>query len=192
VKPTAGVPARRTQTLKPGAPAPRALLSPSQRFLRPPRRLRYERSLVTPASDQLDAGTHAKPARSGLQAFHDVGDDSRYRRQLVPGRASAPRGQPLAREARSGRTRRSHSLFSRTVCRRRSATRAARLPDTSGTWHQVNSHTMCSRLEGYGLAWAPHVTVGCGGHQARRGEAERGSENGGVVVPPARRSGYSR
>src|SRR5207237_10490702 len=57
-------------------------------------------------------------------------------------------------------------------------------PITPGTWHQLNSHTIVFRPEGYGYALGAHVTVGLpAGVKLVGGQANGSSDSGSWTVP---------
>jgi hypothetical protein len=58
-------------------------------------------------------------------------------------------------------------------------------PTTAGTWHQVNTHTIVFRPEGYGYGLGANVTVALpAGVHLVGGHASGGSDDGSWSVPP--------
>ncbi len=75
--------------------------------------------------------------------------------------------------------------FSKTVSAALGSSMPPVSPITSGTWHQLDSHTIVFRPEGYGYGLGAHVTVGLpAGVKLVGGQANGSSEFGAWTVPP--------
>jgi peptidoglycan hydrolase-like protein with peptidoglycan-binding domain len=75
--------------------------------------------------------------------------------------------------------------FSKTVSAALGSSLPPVSPITSGTWHQVDSHTIVFQPEGYGYGLGSHVTIGLpAGVQLVGGQANGSSVNGAWTVPP--------
>ncbi len=113
-----------------------------------------------------------------------LGDRATEGDQLVPGRHA--RGQ-RGREPGTGNADRdqhpdhAHVLASRSA--RRSAVTCRRSgPNTPGTWHQVNDHTITFQPEGYGYGLGATVTVPLPGGVQLVGASRAARRPGGHVV----------
>jgi peptidoglycan hydrolase-like protein with peptidoglycan-binding domain len=74
--------------------------------------------------------------------------------------------------------------FSKTVSAALGTSMPPVSPITTGTWHQVNSHTIVFRPEGYGYGLGAHVTVGLpAGVKLVGGQANGSSDYGAWTVP---------
>jgi peptidoglycan hydrolase-like protein with peptidoglycan-binding domain len=75
--------------------------------------------------------------------------------------------------------------FSKTVSAALGGSMPPVSPITSGTWHQLDSHTIVFRPEGYGYGLGAHVTVGLpAAVKLVGGQANGSSEFGAWTVPP--------
>jgi peptidoglycan hydrolase-like protein with peptidoglycan-binding domain len=184
VTPTAGV--RQTYiTLKPGAPLRVHFAKPVAAVFYGPSGDRVTRHLVTPASDQL---TLARTAEAG--AIWVAGVPRTWETTAPTAVSWFPAGASaaaVANPAPGGQIRPDTPIsltFSRTVSAALGTSMPPVSPITSGTWHQVNSHTIVFRPEGYGYGLGAHVTVGLpAGVKLVGGRANGASENGTWSVP---------
>ena len=174
-------------TLRTGAPL-RVHFSEAGRggLVRAERPARSPATLVTPSQRRGDARAHGRGRLAcGSPAPRGRGRPRDRRSSAGSRRAPPPRRSPTRPPgARSSRTRTITLTFSKTVARRSARSMPPVSPITAGAWHQVNSHTIVFRPEGYGYGLGAHVKVASRRRSSSSAAGDRGPESGRGPCPP--------
>jgi peptidoglycan hydrolase-like protein with peptidoglycan-binding domain len=144
------------------------------------------RHAVTPASDEV---TLARTAEAGSVWVAGVPRGWETTRSTVvswfPAGAAAA---AVANPASGGQIKPNTPIsltFSKPVSSALNGAMPPVSPVTSGTWHQVNTHTIVFRPEGYGYGLGAHVTIGLpAGVKLIGGQANGTADDGSWTVPP--------
>ncbi len=185
VTPTASV-KQSYVTLKSGAPLQLHFTKPVAAVTYGPSAQQMKRHLVSPIDDQVtlarsaDAGSvwiSAVPrtwetAGPTVVSWFPAGTAAAAVANPAPGGTIKP-GTPIS------------LTFSKTVSAALDGKMPPVAPITPGTWHQVNSHTIVFRPEGYGYGLGAHVTVSLpAGVKLIGGTASGAATLGAWTVPP--------
>jgi peptidoglycan hydrolase-like protein with peptidoglycan-binding domain len=173
-------------TLASGAPLRIHFTQPVAAVWYGPSAEQMTRHAVTPASDQV---TLARAAVAGSVWVAGVPRTWETTRSTVvswfPAGAAAA---AVANPAPGGQIKPNTPIsltFSKTVSTALGTSMPPVSPVTAGTWHQVNSHTIVFRPQGYGYGLGAHVTVGLpAGVKLIGGQANGAAEDGSWTVPP--------
>ncbi|HEV3388449.1 MAG TPA: hypothetical protein VG057_05515, partial [Solirubrobacteraceae bacterium] len=185
VTPTASV--KRTYvTLKSGAPLRVHFSKPVAAVSYGPSGNQMARHLVTPTSDQL---TLARTAEAGSVWVSGVPRTWETTGPTVVSWFPAGTAAAAVANPAPGGTIKPNTSISLTFSKSVSAALDGKMPPvspiTQGVWHQVNSHTIVFRPEGYGYGLGAHVTVSLpAGVKLVGGQASGTATLGTWTVPP--------
>jgi peptidoglycan hydrolase-like protein with peptidoglycan-binding domain len=172
-------------TLASGAPLRLRFDKPVASISYGPSAAQLSRHVLTPASNQV---TLARQAEAGSIWVTGVPRTWETSKPVVVSWFPAGEGAAaVANPAPGGQIRPNTQIsltFSKTVSAALGGSMPPVSPVTSGTWHQLDSHTIVFRPEGYGYGLGAHVTVGLpAGVKLVGGQANGSSDYGAWTVP---------
>ena len=173
-------------TLKSGAPLRLHFTKPVAAVSYGPSAQQMARHPVTPTSDQL---TLARSAEAGSVWVAGVPRTWETTGPTVVSWFPAGTAAAAVANPAPGGTIKPNTPISLTFSKTVTAALDGKMPPvspiTAGVWHQVNSHTIVFRPEGYGYGLGAHVTVSLpAGVKLIGGQASGTAELGAWTVPP--------
>jgi len=184
VTPTAQV--RQTYvTLGSGAPLRLHFTKPVSAVFYGPSAQQMARHALTPASSQLTLARTAEAGSIWVAAVPRTWETTSP--TVVSWFPAGAAAAAVANPAPGGQLKPDTPIsltFSKTISAALGTSMPPVSPITKGTWHQVNSHTIVFRPEGYGYGLGAHVTVGLpAGVKLIGGQASGSSDSGSWSVP---------